>query len=270
MKSSLWIAGSLAASLLVSACQDVAVETNISPKNFEEYFKPASVDVYTKDTILEQRYHSLGMVAGLACQEKPEDFIARESEARLDALVQAADMGANGIVYGKCIRLERTQACYVSVTCYGEAFVVDNGKTNENSQNLAYNKAKAKASGATPIAAAPVVLQAPTTRSQVTKAKAVAPATKAAPVARETSFIDKNGKAQEAAPAAVIAPAAPKVGTASAVAPAVKSNTYMLEAEDKLETQVQEEQPRSKYRRNRIYKIQLDQLCIAGFKSRLN
>ena len=258
MKSSLWIAGSLAASLLVSACQDVAVETNISPKNFEEYFKPASVDVYTKDTILEQRYHSLGMVAGLACQEKPEDFIARESEARLDALVQAADMGANGIVYGKCIRLERTQACYVSVTCYGEAFVVDNGKTNENSQNLAYNKAKAKASGATPIAAAPVVLQALTTRSQVTKAKAFAPATKAAPVARETSFIDKNGKAQEAAPAAVIAPAAPKVGTASAVAPAVKSNTYMLEAEDKLETQVQEEQPRSKYRRNRIYKIQLD------------
>lgn len=136
MKSSLLLAASLGTTLLISACQNVAVDTNVSPKNFEEYFKPSSVQVYDKKSILDHRYHSLGMVVGLACQEKPDDFVARDTEARLDALIQTADLGGNGIVYNKCIRLERTQSCYVSVTCYAEAFVVDDGKINPNAKNL--------------------------------------------------------------------------------------------------------------------------------------
>lgn len=111
--------------VLLSGCQDVAFESNLSPKNFEEYLKPAMVEVYTDQSILKHRYHSMGMVSGLACQETPDDFIARESEARTTARVKAAEMGANGIVFGKCIRLEKTASCAVSVTCYGEAFKVD-------------------------------------------------------------------------------------------------------------------------------------------------
>lgn len=115
----------LVAAVLLSACSNVSFESNLNPQNFKEYYKPASVDDYTQEEIAKHRYHSLGMVSGIACQEKESDFIARESEARTAARIKAADMGANGIVFGKCVRLEKTQACNVSVTCYGEAFIVD-------------------------------------------------------------------------------------------------------------------------------------------------
>lgn len=115
----------LIASVLLTACQDVSFESNLSPQNFVDYAKPASVDVYQADELSEHRYRSLGMVTGLACQETEDDFIARESEARTDARIKAADLGANAIVFGKCVRLEKTKACNVSVTCYGEAFKVD-------------------------------------------------------------------------------------------------------------------------------------------------
>ncbi len=120
------------AALLSVGCQNgFRVESNLNPKNFSEYAKPASVEVYTEDSILEHRYHSLGMVAGLACQEKADDYIATEADARTDAKIKTADLGGNGVVFGKCIRLERTDACYVSVTCYGEAFKVDDSFKNQ-------------------------------------------------------------------------------------------------------------------------------------------
>lgn len=111
--------------LACAACSDVAFESNLNPQNFVEYAKPASVDVYTEQSILDHRYHSLGMVTGLACQETPDDYIALPEDARTDAKIKVANQGGNGIVFGKCVRLEKTKACYVSVTCYGEGFVVD-------------------------------------------------------------------------------------------------------------------------------------------------
>ncbi len=120
-----------AATVLLCACQDVAFESNLNPQNFVEYAKPASVEEYTNDSILEHRFHSLGVVSGFACQETEDDFIARESEARTDARIKAAELGANGIVFGKCVRLEKTAACAVSVTCYGEAFKVDDSYKDE-------------------------------------------------------------------------------------------------------------------------------------------
>lgn len=276
MKSSLLMAGSLAA-LLVSACQEVAVESNIAPKNFEEYFKPASVEVYTKDSILEQRRtHSLGLVTGLACQEKPQDFIARESEARLDALVQAADMGANGIVYGKCIRLERTQACHVSVTCYGEAFVVDKGTNNAKSNEQKIAKAQPKS-------ATPVVLVAPQITNSASANTVTVPAATRVSTGGETQFIDKASTNLESAPlettpVKTVAPvvAAPAAKSESALAPnsltapvASQSDnadqTYKFEDIEvvKDEAKVVPSQPskaemRARERRNRIYKIKLD------------
>lgn len=128
--SKMWskvVLGSVVAgvTLMVASCQNMSFDSNLNPENFTEYAKPATVKIYTDDNITDHRYYSLGMVSGLACQETEDDFIARESEARTAARIKAADMGANGIVFGKCVRLEKTAACYVSVTCYGEAFKVD-------------------------------------------------------------------------------------------------------------------------------------------------
>lgn len=111
--------------LACTACSDMAFESNLDPQNFVEYAKPASVDVYTEQSILDHRYHSLGMVSGLACQETPDDYIALPEDARTDAKIKVANMGGNGIVFGRCVRLEKTKACHVSVTCYGEGFIVD-------------------------------------------------------------------------------------------------------------------------------------------------
>ncbi len=125
------LCGAVLGALSLSGCQDVAFETNLNPENFTEYFKPSTVEVYTNESILQHRFESLGLVTGLACQETEDDFIARESEARTDARRKAADMGANGIVFGKCIRLEQTASCAVSVTCYGEAFKVAQDKARQ-------------------------------------------------------------------------------------------------------------------------------------------
>lgn len=116
---------SILSSLLLNACGSYSFKTNIDPENFVEYTKPSRVDVYTNESIVEHRYHSLGMVDGIACQEKANDYIALESDARTDARIKAANLGANAIVFNKCVRLEKTNACNVSVTCYGEAFIVD-------------------------------------------------------------------------------------------------------------------------------------------------
>ena len=98
------------AALLSVGCQSgVTFDSNLNPENFTEQAKPASVDVFTKDSILEHRYHSLGMVAGLACQESEDDYIATEADARTDA-------------------------CVVSVTCYGEAFKVDDSFKQQSKQ----------------------------------------------------------------------------------------------------------------------------------------
>lgn len=109
----------------LAACSNMSFESNLDPQNFVEYAKPASVDVYTEQSILDHRYHSLGMVTGFVCQETPDDYIALPEDARTDAKIKVANLGGNGVVFSKCVRLEKTAACHVSVTCYGEGFVVD-------------------------------------------------------------------------------------------------------------------------------------------------
>lgn len=115
----------LAGAFAISACSNMSFESNLDPNNFVEYAKPATVDVYTQESIQQHRYHSLGVVTGLACQETEDDYVALPEDARTDAKIKIADMGGNGVVFHKCVRLEKTAACAVSVTCYGEAFVVD-------------------------------------------------------------------------------------------------------------------------------------------------
>ena len=262
MKSSLLLAASVGTTLLISACQNVAVETNVSPSNFEEYFKPSSVEVYDKKSILDQRYHSLGLVVGLACQEKPDDFVARDTEARSDALIQTADMGGNGIVFNKCIRLERTQSCHVSVTCYAEAFVVDNGKPNQNAKNLqaqastkkkpqSFDKAQQAnpsddAAKATPLVA-PVV--APTEPAvAAAPVPAAAPAVPVAPEVAKTNTIPVNNDK-----AAV---ESQEIKTFKIDDSGIENMTDNMPAQVQKTPEVRES--KQLQRRNRMYKIQLD------------
>lgn len=266
MKSSLLLAASMGTTLFISACQNVAVETNVSPSNFEEYFKPSSVEVYDKNSILEHRYHSLGMVVGLACQEKPEDFIARDTEARLDALIQTADLGGNGIVYNKCIRLERTKACHVSVTCYAEAFVVDNGKPNLNAKNL--NNADVSAQNA----AEPAMAQGQTQAQSQAQSQGQAQAQSfdqsqdkgvlVAPVV-SSALVDANeSKAASMAPSNQVIRVEPKPASTQDEIPTFKIEDADVEnmsnnsnVDQGAENRVESKQ---KLRRNRMYKIQLD------------
>lgn len=109
--------------VVAAGCGPMSFHTNLDPSNFREYYKPSSVDEVSSADLLRTSYTSLGVVDGLACQIKEGDYIATEADARTDARIKAADMGADVIRFGKCIRLEDTPACKVSVTCYAEAFV---------------------------------------------------------------------------------------------------------------------------------------------------
>ena len=61
----------------------------------------------------------------MACQINDRDYIATEADARTEARIKAVDAGANAIRFGKCVRIENTPACKVSVTCYGDALSID-------------------------------------------------------------------------------------------------------------------------------------------------
>ncbi len=116
----------LPAAAFLCACQGgMTFKTNLDPSNFTEYFKPSQVDELSEAELLKARHKSLGTVSGLSCQIKDRDYIANVADARTDAKVKAVDLGANAIVFDKCVTLSDTPACKVSVTCYAEALLVE-------------------------------------------------------------------------------------------------------------------------------------------------
>lgn len=110
---------------LLSSCSNFEFKTNVDPDNFKEYFKPSYAKEVSEDELEKLPNRSLGLVEGVSCQIKDTDAIATESDARTKARIKAADLGANAIKFGKCVRLTDTPACLVSVTCYADALVVD-------------------------------------------------------------------------------------------------------------------------------------------------
>lgn len=115
----------LLTALMLCSCSNFEVKTNLDPSNFTEYFKPSKVTEVTEEQLERMPNRSLGIVSGLSCQIKDGDAIANEADARTEARLKAVDKGANAIKFGKCVRLENTPACKVSVTCYADALVVD-------------------------------------------------------------------------------------------------------------------------------------------------
>ncbi len=113
------------ASLCLASCQGgVSFESNLDPNNVIDYLKPGSLEEVTYQELGDRPYISKGFVAGLSCQVKERDFIANETDARNDARNKAVELGANAIVFNKCIRVQKTEACLESVTCYADALFV--------------------------------------------------------------------------------------------------------------------------------------------------
>ena len=111
--------------ILLAGCDSFTFHTNLDPYNFREYYKPSTVSEVSDAQLAGSRYTSLGLVEGLACQANEQDYIATPGDARTDARIKAANLGANAIQFRKCVKLEDTPACKVSVTCYAEAFKLE-------------------------------------------------------------------------------------------------------------------------------------------------
>ena len=120
--------------LVLSSCSNFEFKTNVDPSNFKEYFKPSYASEVSEEDLEKVPNRSLGLVEGVSCQIKDTDAIATETDARTKARIKAADLGANAIKFGKCVRLTNTPACLVSVTCYADALVVDDSKHTKSEQ----------------------------------------------------------------------------------------------------------------------------------------
>ncbi|MGN0901958.1 MAG: Rcs stress response system protein RcsF [Succinivibrio sp.] len=111
--------------LCAAGCSNFEFKTNIDPSNFKEYFKPSAVEEVTDEELATKPSRSLGVVSGLSCQEDENKPVATEADARTKARLAAVDKGANAVRFGKCVHLENTKSCRVSITCFADALVVD-------------------------------------------------------------------------------------------------------------------------------------------------
>ncbi|MFM2485870.1 Rcs stress response system protein RcsF [Celerinatantimonas yamalensis] len=106
---------------LIGCSSDYSIKTNVDPQNVKNYFKTSGVDVLSNAQLNTHLYKVLGTVEGSACQAKANQPHATQSQARVDVLRRAADMGANGLVYSTCLSHPADNVCLSSVSCYGKA-----------------------------------------------------------------------------------------------------------------------------------------------------
>ena len=111
--------------LSLTACSNYEFKSNLNPSNFTEYYKPSAAREVTEEELIKIPNRSLGLVSGLSCQTNDNDEVATEVKARTDARIKAADKGANAIKFGKCVHLQDTGTCKISITCYADALVID-------------------------------------------------------------------------------------------------------------------------------------------------
>jgi len=114
----------LFATLFLSACSRYHLSTNLDKENFDEYFKPSQVSVYSKSALKTLDYEILGAVEGSSCQEESNQLPADIKVARTNARINAANMHANGIVINSCLSFEADATCLSNVICYGQALDV--------------------------------------------------------------------------------------------------------------------------------------------------
>jgi len=114
----------LFSALFIVGCSNYQFSSNVDKENFDEYFKPSQVTVYSKSDLQTLDYQFLGAVEGSSCQRNSNDIPADIKEARTNARINAANMNANGIVFQSCIDFESDKSCISNVICYGRAIDV--------------------------------------------------------------------------------------------------------------------------------------------------
>lgn len=110
--------------LILAGCSNYQFSSNVDKENFDEYFKPSQVTIYSKDELKLLDYQLLGAVEGSSCQQESNDLPADIKQARTNARINAADMNANGIVFQSCINFEQDDTCISNIICYGRAIDV--------------------------------------------------------------------------------------------------------------------------------------------------
>ncbi|RKF15492.1 hypothetical protein DBZ36_13955 [Alginatibacterium sediminis] len=113
--------------VLLSACADYSVNTNVDPKNFKQYVPGAKVSVMQQSELEGKDYKIIRVVEGIACQEKANDRPPQEIDARNDAREQASYLNADAIVIHKCLSIEDEAHCVASISCYAKAISIENG-----------------------------------------------------------------------------------------------------------------------------------------------
>ncbi|PKG37367.1 Rcs stress response system protein RcsF [Psychromonas sp. Urea-02u-13] len=114
----------LFSALSLSGCSNYQFSSNVDKKNFDEYFKPSQVTIYSKSDLDDLEYQLLGAVEGSSCQQESKQLPADIKQARTNARINAANMNANGIVFQSCINFEADKSCLSNIICYGRAIDV--------------------------------------------------------------------------------------------------------------------------------------------------
>ncbi|WP_022942515.1 Rcs stress response system protein RcsF [Psychromonas hadalis] len=109
---------------LLSGCSHYSFTSNLDKENFDEYFKPSQVTVYSKSDLQDLDYQLISAVEGSSCQQAKKDLPADIKEARTNARINAANMNANGIVFQSCINFATDKTCISNIICYARAIDV--------------------------------------------------------------------------------------------------------------------------------------------------
>lgn len=110
--------------IFLTGCSNYQFSSNVDKENFDEYFKPSQVTVYSKSELKTLDYKLLGAVEGSSCQQESNDVPADIKEARTNARINAANMNANGIVFQSCINFDADETCISNIICYARAISV--------------------------------------------------------------------------------------------------------------------------------------------------
>ncbi|GLP96690.1 Rcs stress response system protein RcsF [Paraferrimonas sedimenticola] len=114
------ILGLMTATALISGCANMEFKTNLDADNFKEYYKASEVEIYESEADAPEQHLNMGLVEGSSCQETQDAPPPNEAEARTQARREAADLGANGVIFQQCIK-ETSNICVAEYICYGQA-----------------------------------------------------------------------------------------------------------------------------------------------------
>lgn len=122
------LAGSFAA--VAAGCATDPRRDGLSP---HEFASVNHVAIHMAGERPQHQYQVLDRIQGVSCNlspapsNHPSHKVVTQYEALYDMRLEAADLGANAIVGVSCQRYTRSQSCYSSIVCEGDAVRLDDG-----------------------------------------------------------------------------------------------------------------------------------------------